>query len=207
MRTSILIAATVLLAGLFAAPAAPASVPLEPTEGPSACMLHFSNALPDETRFTDDGSTHLVWQDSLGRRTEAELRVGGDIVLRLPDGRVEHHAASGRLPTDEQLERIRRVLRAYRAQGVDLEQRRYVPPTYEEEPRDEHAPEGPVTDGWNNAEGVWNIVDVCEQIERAARTACTFECAQEGMTGFYTPGECGAGSSCLCAYDVHVRPF
>lgn len=207
MRTSILILATALLAAALAPPAASASGPLEAAEGPSACVLHFSTALPGATRFTDDGSTHLVWEDSLGRRTEAELRVGGDIVMRLPDGRVEHHAASGRAPGPGQLERIGRVLAAYRAQGVDLEQRRYVPPTYEEQPRDEHAPDTPETNGWNNAEGVWNLVDVCEKAERTARDNCSFECSQDGMTGFYTPGECGIGSSCMCGYDVHARPF
>lgn len=203
MKAIILVAAAALLAGPVVARAAPTPGPVEDTEGPLRCMLHFSTALPEATRFTPDGSTHLVWEDSLGRRTEAELRSGGDVVLRLPGGLVQHVPASKRLPTEGELELTRRMVSMFRERGVDLPGRRFLASggPFEPPPDPEDQPV------WSNAEGIWTLGDVCANAERLARANCTWECSQDGMTGFYTPGECGVGSSCWCGYEVHTRPF
>lgn len=203
MKAIILAAAAALLAGSVAARAAPTPGPLEDAEGPTRCVLHFSTALPEATRFTPDGSTHLVWEDSLGRRTEAELRIGGDVVLRLPGGVVQHVPASKQPPTEEQIELTRRVVAIYRERGVDLPGRRFnlAGGPFDPPPDPEDTPV------WDNAAGVWTLGDVCANAERLARANCSWECGQDGMTGFYEPGQCGVGSSCVCGYEVHTRPF
>lgn len=195
MKTIVSFLAMLLLALAMPSRAAPAAGVGGIGEDRLLCNLHITAAVHESTRFTDDGATHLVWEDSLGRRTRAELRADGAVVLRLPDGRVKHHPPSTRLPSEQQVARVERVLAAYRERGVDLVGRRFI------DPAAAPAPTPPDSGSrWDNRDGIWVIVDACEKAERAARDTCTFECGQEGMTGFYKPGECGAGSSCSCGY-------
>lgn len=202
MKTFISFIAVLLLAGAAPTRAAPGDGPVETGDGPLECLLHITAALHEQTRFTPDGATHLVWEDSLGRRTRAELHAGGAVVIYLPDGRIQRHAPSTRVPTTDDVERIDRVLAAFWERRVDLVGRRYLA-----EGEGGSRPSAITERVWDNRDGVWTLIDACEKAELAARNNCAYDCAQEGMGNTYKSGECGAGSSCTCVYSAFVDPF
>lgn len=183
------------------AQAATDDVPAPIDEAPVQCLLHFTAALPGETRFGDDGSTTLAWEDSLGRRSQARIAADGALVLTLPDGGVLEYPAQARLPTREELMQLDEVVAAYWAQGVDLVGRRMLSPQQAQvRPPDEP------DKVWDNAQGIWVLIDACEKAERQSRNNCQWDCASEGMSNIYRPGQCGAGSACTCVYEVSRQP-
>ena len=207
MKTINLLAILALLAGAATVRAAALPVLADAGPEPVACILHLSAAIPDATRFTDDGSTHLVWEDSLGRRSGAELRADGGVVLTLADGSVRHLPPNPRLLTEAERERMQRVLAYYRDEGVDLVARRFLPsdeviPTMHSRDPDEGEDEDGGEGKGGSLPGVWQLWEACEKAETANRNNCSFECGEAGMQGFYKAGNCGAGSSCTCGYTA-----
>ena len=194
------LAAAVFAVASLAQAAPPAGLPASPG-APLQCLLHFSSALPGETRFGDDGSLTLAWEDNLGRRSQARIAADGGVVLTLADGRQQRYPAQPRVPTAEELARLDRIVAAYWEQGVDLVGRRLLTPR-----ESDIRPASESEKVWDNAQGIWILVDACEKAERQARDACGYDCASEGMQSTYRAGQCGAGSSCTCFYRVSTDP-
>ena len=193
-----------LAAALAAAPLAQAVSLDDPSmagEPPVHCLLHFSTALPEATRFGADGSTTLAWEDSLGRRSETRINADGGLVLHLPDGRVQSYPPQPRVPSEAELAQLDRVVASYWEQGVDLVGRRLLS-AQESEVRPAAEPDRV----WDNAQGIWVLIDACEKAEREARDSCRWGCAAEGMSNIYRPGQCGAGAACTCVYEVSLQP-
>lgn len=196
----LMFAATTLLAASLAR-AAPAPGPVETGEAPLGCLLHFTSAVPEATRFGDDGSLVLAWEDSLGRRSRAEIGADGRMVLHLPEGDVLRLSPPARVLTVDERLRLDGIVAAYWRLGVDLVGRRHL-----SEAETEHRPSGSPSMVWDNQNGIWLMLEACEELERRARANCSAGCATEGMGSLFRSGECGAGASCTCVYYASTDP-
>lgn len=167
---------------------------------PGPALLTITSALPEQTAFPDDGSTHLFWEDSAGRRSKAEILADGSIRLYLPGEPARHYGPRPRLLTPAEQATVDQVLDYYYANGVYLEQRRARRPS-----------DPPRRTSMRGGGGIgplifWMIADACMTAEKGRQNACMEECASIGMSAHYRSGICGAGSTCACVYVVERQP-
>ena len=167
---------------------------------PGPALLTITSAVPEATAFPDDGSTHLVWEDSAGRRSKAEILVDGSIRLFLPGEPVRQYGPRPRLLTSAEQASVDQVLDFYYANGIYLENRRTRRPS--------DPPRRPMMRGGGGIGPliVWMIADACMTAEKGRQNACMEECASIGMSAHYRSGICGAGSTCACVYIVERQP-
>lgn len=166
---------------------------------PGTELLTINSAVPEATAFPDDGSTHLVWEDSAGRRSKAEIAADGTVRLHLPGEPVQVHPPKPRQLSLSEQTRVDLILDYYYENGVDLENRR---PRRPSDPPRRVAMRG----GGIGPLIVWMIFDACMTTEKGRQNACIEECASMGMSAHYRSGICGAGSSCTCVYVVERQP-
>ncbi|GAB2650912.1 hypothetical protein [Arenimonas aestuarii] len=167
---------------------------------PGAALLTITSAMPELTAFPDDGSTHLVWEDSAGRRSKAEILADGTVRLHLPGDPVRQIPPRPRLLSLSEEQRVNLILDYYYENGVDLENRRMRRPS--DPPRRRLVRGG----GGIGPLIVWMIADACITAEKGRQNACLEECASIGMSAHYRSGICGAGSTCACVYVVERQP-
>lgn len=167
---------------------------------PGTALLTINSAVPEATAFPDDGSTHLVWEDSLGRRSKAEIAADGSMRLYLPGQPMRQYPPRPRLLTLSEETRVNLILDYYYENGVDLENRRSRRPS---DPPRRTAMRG---GGGLGPLIVWMIFDTCLNAEKGRQNACIEECASIGMSAHYRSGICGAGSTCTCVYVVERQP-
>ncbi len=171
-----------------------------PERPPGPALLTVTSAVPEATEFPDDGSTVLVWEDSDGRRSKAEIAADGHIRLHLPGQAVREYPPRPRLLTALEEARVGVILDHYYELGVDLENRRARRPA---DPPRRRAMRG---GGGIGPLIVWMIFDACMTAEKGRQNACMEECAAIGMSAHYRSGVCGAGSTCACVYVVERQP-
>lgn len=171
-----------------------------PERPPGPALLTITSVIPGDTVFPDDGSTHLVWEDSAGRRSKAEILADGSVRLHMPDEPVRVYPPRPRLLSLEEETRVNLLLDYYYENGVYLEERRARRPS--DPPRRTYVRGG----GGLGPLVVWMLADACITAEQRRQAICFEECAAIGMSAHYRGGFCGAGSTCACVYVVEVQP-
>ncbi|WP_374602249.1 hypothetical protein [Arenimonas sp.] len=167
---------------------------------PGPAVLTVTSAVPEATEFPADGSTHLVWEDSGGRRSRAVIAIDGSLRLYLPGEGVREFPPRPRILTAQEEARANLILDHYYEHGVDLQNRRARRPA--DPPRRTVMRGG----GGLGPLVVWMIFDACLTAEKGRQNACLEECASIGMSAHYRSGVCGAGSTCACVYVVERQP-